>query len=192
MTSVTDRGIAAQARELPGEAQRGRRPAFDAQELDSFVRLHHERLVRLARLVCRDSSEAADAVQTALERAWRRRDALTDPAKLRPWLDRIVVREAIRQDSRRHRILARLHDALGDGRVDPVDPHGGLGHELAALRTAYETLSAEQRAAIALHLHLGYSVAETAEIVGAPVETVRSRLRLGRQRLRDAMREDHS
>jgi DNA-directed RNA polymerase specialized sigma24 family protein len=35
-----------------------------------------------------------------------------------------------------------------------------------------------------LHLYAGYSVAETAEIVGAPVETARSRLRLARQRLR--------
>ena len=192
VTSVTDRGIAAQAHALPADAERGREPAFGAQELDSFVRHHHERLVRLARLVSRDPSEAADAVQTALEQAWKRRDALADPAKLRPWLDRIVVREAIRQDSRRHRLLARLHDALGEGSVEPVDPRSGLDHELAALRTAFESLSAEQRAAIALHLHLGYSVAETAQIVEAPVETVRSRLRLGRQRLRDAMREDRS
>jgi DNA-directed RNA polymerase specialized sigma24 family protein len=36
-------------------------------------------------------------------------------------------------------------------------------------------------------MHLGYTVAETADLVGAPEETVRSRLRLAKQRLRDEL-----
>jgi DNA-directed RNA polymerase specialized sigma24 family protein len=42
---------------------------------------------------------------------------------------------------------------------------------------------------VALHLYAGHSVAETADIVGAPLETVRSRLRLARERLRHALEE---
>jgi len=42
---------------------------------------------------------------------------------------------------------------------------------------------------IALHLYAGYSVVETAEAVGAPVETVRSRLRLARERMRRQLEE---
>jgi len=64
--------------------------------LAEFVALHYDRLVRLARLVCRDGVDACDAVQVGLEQAWRRRSSLRDDARLRPWLDRIVVREAIR------------------------------------------------------------------------------------------------
>ncbi len=52
------------------------------------------------------------------------------------------------------------------------------------LKAAFARLSSEQRAVVALHLYAGYSVAETAELVGAPLETARSRLRLARQRLR--------
>jgi DNA-directed RNA polymerase specialized sigma24 family protein len=37
---------------------------------------------------------------------------------------------------------------------------------------------------VALHLHAGYTVSETAELVGAPIETVRSRLRVAREHLR--------
>ena len=72
---------------------------LDAQTLDAFVRAHHRRLTALARLVCLDATEAADAVQAAFEQAWRRRASLRDPDALRPWLDRIVVREAIRGDA---------------------------------------------------------------------------------------------
>ena len=58
------------------------------------------------------------------------------------------------------------------------------------LRAAFESLPAEQRAAVALHLHLGYSIAETAALVGVPVETLRSRLRVARERLRTAMGDE--
>jgi len=163
--------------------------ALDAATLDAFVRVHHDRLVSLARLVCLDASEAGDAVQTALEQAWRRRNGLRDPDALRSWLDRIVVREAIRLDRRRRSPLARFFGGPREIPVGVVDARAAVTPERVDLRLAYEALPAEQRAAIALHLHYGYSVAETAGIVGAPIETVRSRLRVGRERLRHALEE---
>jgi RNA polymerase sigma-70 factor (ECF subfamily) len=190
VNTATDRGSAAPGR--PHEAPAAgatRAVGLDAAELDAFVRSHHVRLVRLARLVCRDAADATDAVQAGLEQAWRRRGSLADPARLRPWLDRIVVREAIRGDSRKRLDLSRLHDALGRPRVEPIDERATLDPDHVALRAAYEALSTDQRAVVALHLHLGYSVAETAELVDAPVETVRSRLRLARGHLRRAMQE---
>jgi len=160
----------------------GRRPLADLTE---FVRDNNDRLIRLAGLVCRNVADAEDAVQAALERAWRNQSALRDPARLKPWLDRIVVREAIRITRSRESLLGRL---LGRDRdevvVEPVDPRSPDASKVAELKQAFERLSAEQRAVVALHLYAGYSVAETAEIVGAPVETARSRLRLARQRLR--------
>jgi RNA polymerase sigma-70 factor (ECF subfamily) len=59
----------------------------------------------------------------------------------------------------------------------------------ASLRRAFEALPAPQRAVVALHLYLGYSITETADIVGAPLETVRSRLRLARDQLRFQLAE---
>ena len=62
----------------------------------AFVTEHYDRLVRLAWLICRDGPDAADAVQRGLEQVWRQRATLRDEASLRPWIDRVVVREAIR------------------------------------------------------------------------------------------------
>ena len=76
-----------------------------AVELRDFVSEHHSRLIRLAILVTRSVDEAEDAVQAAFERAWRHRSSLTDPSRLRPWLDRIVVREAIRGAPRPMHVL---------------------------------------------------------------------------------------
>jgi RNA polymerase sigma-70 factor, ECF subfamily len=158
--------------------------------LETFVVEHYDRLLRLARLICRDASDASDAVQAGLEQAWRRRSSLRDPERRRAWLDRIVVREAIRISRRRRSLVQRIFGLDQD--VEWIEPVGsGMANvELRmALRKAFESLSPEQRAVIALHLYGGHSVAETAEIVGAPQETVRSRLRLARERLRHALEE---
>jgi DNA-directed RNA polymerase specialized sigma24 family protein len=67
--------------------------------------------VRLAGVICRDPADAQDAVQAAIERALRSRDNLRDPAKVRQWLNQIVVNESIRVDQRRRRWWSRLMTA---------------------------------------------------------------------------------
>jgi RNA polymerase sigma-70 factor (ECF subfamily) len=165
----------------------GGRPLADLTE---FVRDNNDRLIRLAGLVCRNVADAEDAVQTALVRAWRSQAALRDQERLKPWLDRIVVREAIRITRSRENMLGRF---LGRGRddiaVEPLDERAADAAQIAELNLAFGRLSAEQRAVVALHLYAGYSVAETAELVGAPVETARSRLRLARRHLRIELEE---
>ena len=102
------------------------------------------------------------------------------------------MRESIRVTRARRSWLSRLFAPVHEIEVDIVDLHPTMepADEWLDLRSAFEALSAEQRAVVALHLYRGYSVAETAELVGAPTETVRSRLRLARERLRAALRED--
>jgi RNA polymerase sigma-70 factor, ECF subfamily len=156
--------------------------------LIAFVTEHYDRLLRLARLICRDTADAADAVQLGLEQAWRKRSALRDEARLRPWLDRIVVREAMRVSKGRRSWLSRLFPTDVKW-IEPGDRRDSEPASFAALRDAFARLSAEQRAVVALHMHAGYTVAETAAIVGAPDETVRSRLRLAKQHLRRELEE---
>ena len=167
----------------------GRETAIE-RDIAEFVAAHYPRLIRLAGLICRDAIDSEDAVQAGLERAWRRRESLLDPNRLAAWLDRIVVREAIRLGRDRRSLRQRMERLVGDHhdidiRVAGTEPDPGSAvTSRAALRHAFESLPAPQRAVVALHLYLGYSIAETAEVVGAPLETVRSRLRLAREQMR--------
>jgi RNA polymerase sigma-70 factor (ECF subfamily) len=156
-----------------GEETRG----LEAQLAD-FFGLHYDRLIRLAALVCHAGVPVEDAVQSAMEQAWRRKHTLRDPERIRPWLDQIVVREAIRLN--RNPWWGRIRGDRG----------GGVNASWIALVTAFRTLPADQRAVVALHLYAGYSVEETADITSAGIETTRSRLRLARQRLRTQLAED--
>jgi RNA polymerase sigma-70 factor (ECF subfamily) len=151
-------------------------------QLADFFREHYDRLVRLAALVCHANASIEDAVQAAMEQAWRRRHTLRDLDRLRPWLDQIVVREAIRLNRRPWwtRFLAPDEARLPEA----TDRRGGVDPTWLALAEAFRTLPLEQRAVVALHLYEGYPVDETARLMGARIETTRSRLRLARRRLR--------
>lgn len=163
--------------------------AFE-DRLSSFFEAHYDRMTRLAGLICHAGVSAEDAVQAAMEQAWRRRDSLHDPGHLRSWLDRIVVREAIRLNRRPWWRRSRQPVDL-EMRLLP-DPAADITATRVALGAAFRTLPVEQRAAIVLHLHVGYPVADTARLMGASVETTRSRLRLARRRLRSELGEDRS
>ena len=181
---------------LPGLVDRNAadREAADRAALDVFFGSHYLRLVRLAGLVCADTSSAEDIVQTALERAWRSRRSLLDDARLRPWLDRIVVREAARERRSHLSWLGRLIDPptvteIQEPHRELVDGTAARFPERLALRQALDRLSVAQRAVVVLHLHAGYTLDETAEMLGVPRETVRSRLRTARDQLRHALEE---
>ena len=163
------------------------------RDLVDFVRQQQPRLIRLASLVCHNVADAEDAVQAGLEQAWRRRRTLRDPQKLSAWLDRIIVREAIRHDRRGSSLLSRLFPGPREIQIEPTRVTDEIGASVTgrdSIRTAFEALPAAQRAVVALHLYAGYSMPETARIVGASLETTRSRLRLARKRLRSQLGED--
>lgn len=157
--------------------------------LADFFEAQYGRMVGLAGLVCRRGTLAEDVVQAAMEQAWKRRGSLRDPDRMRWWLDRIVVREAIRMNRRSW--WSRVTSLQSDRRAALLpDPAGQMTPERIALTAAFDALTPEQRAACVLHLHLGYGVAETAQLMGAGVETTRSRLRIARRRLRADLSEE--
>jgi RNA polymerase sigma-70 factor (ECF subfamily) len=163
-------------------------PVAGEPSLEAFVTAHYRRLIRLAGIVCVERSDAEDAVQNALERAWRNRASLRQAERMKAWLDAILVREAIRLNGRGRSALRRLTRRLTGVEEAELGYLPDLADGFADL---IRRLPPIQRAALALHYEVGYSVAETAELMDAPLETTRSRLRLARERLRqDALRTD--
>lgn len=165
----------------------GRRETTTAPTLDLLVAEHYGRLLRVAVLICAERADAEDAVQIALERAWRHGQALRETDRLPAWLHRIVVREALRLERRRRGLLGRW---LTPPREIAAESASKTDRDLD-LQAALRELPVEQRVALVLHYYAGYSVGETAEISGVPLETTRSRLRLARGRLRAALGGSH-
>jgi RNA polymerase sigma-70 factor (ECF subfamily) len=141
------------------------------------------RLRRYALSLADDPAAADDLVQDCLERAIRKRHLWKRHGSIRNWLYRILYNVYLNQAPQRRR--ARSHMTLDDMPQVPAEPARQEG-QLACkdITAAMQTLSPEQRAAIALTALEGLSYDEAAGVLGIPIGTLRSRLARGREQLR--------
>lgn len=164
-------------------ARAGDRAATEALLTELLPRMRN-----LVRYLIRGDQEVDDIVQEALLAVVRGLSGFRGEGTLQSWVDRIVARTTF-AFLRRH----RRHDAATDAFTEPeelgvTEP---LADRYAARRRAVRLLDQlpdEQRHALVLHHVLGMTVGEIAEQLETPVETVRSRMRLGKNRLREAQR----
>ena len=168
----------------------------DAQaRFHALVLPHLDRLLGFARRRTDDTSDAEDAVQEACVRAWLAFGDLRDDALARPWLYRIlrsVLSDAFEKSGRRRQLVAisRLEDTHEDLVATDTD---FVFSEVAArldgetLRAGLASIPEDFAAAVELHDIDGFKYAEIAEIVGAPIGTVMSRISRGRRLLAGAI-----
>lgn len=161
--------------ELLAEHVAGSKTAFSA-----LVRRHQDHLWAVAIRMMRHHEDAADVVQDALVKAFRRADTFRGDAKVSTWLHRIVVTtalDALRASSRAEVLpfvpleAAEARDSIGrrDTRLD--------------VAAALALVPPDQRAAVVLVDLAGFSVDEAAWALGCPEGTVKSRCSRGRSRL---------
>jgi RNA polymerase sigma-70 factor (ECF subfamily) len=135
---------------------------------------------RLAVGMLRNDSEAEDAVQDAVFKAWRHFGRFRRNAELRPWLFTIVANECRRQ--RRSRWWNVLKQAgpieRSAGAADHVDP------AIADLRLAVYRLPHDQRLVIVLRYYLDLSFDEVARTLGISPKAAKSRTYRALERLR--------
>jgi RNA polymerase sigma-70 factor (ECF subfamily) len=171
-------------RDLVIRAQGGDLDAFSALTVVST-----DRLYAAARLILRDSEQAADAVQDALLQAWIDLRGLRDPDRFDAWLRRLLVRACYRAAKRRRtRDIVEIKVASTADRVTP-DAQRALAIR-DQLERGFRRLSPEQRAPIVLHHYLGLSLSESAEALGVPLGTMQSRLSRATQAMRAALEAD--
>jgi RNA polymerase sigma-70 factor, ECF subfamily len=164
-------------RELVERAKAGDRDAFS-----ELGRAWVDRLYAIACLILRDPERARDATQEALVAGWRDIRSLRDPDRFEPWLRRILVNACYRE-ARRDRARLRVEQHVARLDVDGQDPAAALA-DRDELERGFRRLAPDQRALIALHFYLGLPLQETADSLGLPLGTVKSRLHRAVQELR--------
>jgi RNA polymerase sigma-70 factor (ECF subfamily) len=141
---------------------------------------------RVAYGVLRSRPEAEDVSQEAFAKAHRSFRQLRDRGALRAWLVRITWRLAInRQRSNRRRVARELTAQRQADTVTTTDP---IESERAAqLWAAIDALPRKLRIVTVLAAIEGHDLREVAALLGLPVGTVKSRLFLARQRLKELL-----
>ncbi|MEV6874916.1 RNA polymerase sigma factor SigM [Amycolatopsis sp. NPDC051128] len=157
--------------------------AGDPHAFSELVQRHRDRMWAVALRTVRDPEEAADALQDAFISAFRAAGNFRAESQVTTWLHRIVVNACLDRIRRRQ---ARPTVPLPEtGFNEPAVPRDSMAERETSLlvRAALDQLPEDQRAPIVLVDVEGYSVAETAKMLGIAEGTVKSRCARGRGKL---------
>jgi RNA polymerase sigma-70 factor (ECF subfamily) len=185
--SCTVEGLPLDERELIARARRG-----DVSAYEDLVRAFQDIAHRAAYLIG-GADDAEDAVQEAFVKAYRALPSFRDGSPFRPWLLRIVSNEARnrrRAAGRRANLALRIIEDRPTDDAAPSPEEAVLVQERRqALAAAIGELREEDRLVVTCRYLLQLSEAETAETLGIPAGTVKSRLSRSLAQLRGRLAE---
>jgi RNA polymerase sigma-70 factor (ECF subfamily) len=174
---------------LVRSAQGGDQKAFTA-----IVRAYQRHVYRVAYSLSRNASDADDLAQETFVRAYQAIGRFRVGEPLYPWLARIATNLTFSLfRSRRRRPETALEPMLEAGAQwgvndDPAD-HAAAGERDTRVRAAFEKLSPEHQAVLALRAVQDLSYQEIADALRVPPGTVMSRLSRARAELKRLLEE---
>jgi RNA polymerase sigma-70 factor, ECF subfamily len=160
---------------------------LDEQALSELYDRYQAPMYGLAMRVTNDAGLAQDAVQEAFISIWRNAARYSEArASVRTWMLSITHHRAVDLNRRRRPTtpLPEIEMASAAFSTPDVWPEVSRAVDADSVRTAMSTLPDSQRQAIELAYFDGLTQLEISDRTGAPLGTVKSRVRLGLVQLR--------
>lgn len=161
----------------------------DHEAFNQIMRNHEDRVFSVCLRIMGSREQALDAVQETFLTAFRKAGQFKGNSALGTWIYRIAVNtcyDLLRKQKR------KAADPIPE-HLDPADHSAEDAMDSAALRPelqrALAALPEDFRSAVVLADIEGLGLNQVAEIVGAPVGTVKSRVFRGRRLLAEMLRE---
>ena len=177
-----------------------RTAAHETGAFERLMRRHNSRLFRVARAILKEDAAAEDAVQEAYLEAFRHAGTFRGDAQVSTWLTRIVINQSLMRLRRqkRDRVVVPFEGKDGPtGAEEPADERSEspaastLRAELRRLlERRIDELPEAFRTVFVMRDVEEMSVQETADLLGIPQATVRTRLFRARALLRQALARD--
>ena len=161
--------------------------AGDRAAAEALCRELLPRVRNLVRYLLRGDARVDDVAQEALIAVLRGLGSYRGDGRFESWVDRVVARATFTAIRRIRAETQPGEHAAVEGGPGSDDSGGELYALRRELAQALDRLPGDQRESLVLHFAVGMTVPEIAEAAAAPIETVRSRLRLGKAALRVAL-----
>ena len=170
---------------------------LQTEALDQLYERYSRSIFSLALMIVGDRATAEEITLDVFMRIWQKADSYrADQARVSTWLTHIARHHAIdvlRRRAVRPDQYALSLDELTPGVPLPAQDPGELAEQSLRrerIRTAIARLPAEQRQALTLAYFGGYTQTQIAEALRQPLGTIKTRLRLAMQKLRDFLRDE--
>ena len=176
----------------PDLATLRRAQAGDRDAIAELVTGQQRYVYSIAMSLMRDPAEAADLTQDAFVRVLKSLGTYRGETKFTTWLYRLVVNIGLDRLRRRGRPLVRMDEdpdfdvASEDPLLDAPDVVERL-EQAAMVRRALDELPDAQRLALTLHYFDELRYEDIADVMGVPLNTVKSHIRRGKERLARAL-----
>jgi len=166
-----------------------------AGEQQALAQLYDESSRLVYSVVARIVGDSADAEEVTLDvytQVWRMasdyRPERGSPSTWMIMMARSRALDRVRSRQGRQKRETAMEDA-GEPRAggDAPEEKAWMNQRRIKVREAIETLAPEQKQAIEMSFFLGYTHSELAEQLGQPLGTVKTRIRLGMLKLRQAL-----
>ncbi|MFM8826957.1 MAG: RNA polymerase sigma factor [Actinomycetota bacterium] len=159
----------------------------DRNALEQLLRTHHDAIRAVCFRIVIDKGAAEDATQAALMAVARSIRQFKGTSKFSTWAYRIATNAALDEVRRTRRRPVPTDDAsLGRASAPQTDP-ADLVIDNMALEAALAQVSEDFRVPLVLFHLRDMPYEEIAEVLGIPVNTVRSRISRARAQLRDLL-----
>ena len=171
----------------------------DEEAFEALMRRFNQKLFRVARSILKNDADAEDALQEAYLQAYRRMADFRGESQLGTWLTRIVINQSLMRlrAGKRDRVILPFTQPDGSD-MDLTEEIADEGAESppdatfrAEIRRMLEhhidTLPLPMRTVLVMRDVEDMSVQETADSLGIPSATVRTRLFRARAMLRDRL-----
>ena len=158
----------------------------DAASFASLYNRHAKAVMSVAFRLVGDREIAADLTQATFLKLWERPSAVSaGEGMLRPWLLRVVRNAAVDTLRRRRlRAIGPEDRIVADDALDDVAEAVVTRARAVATRDLLASLESPQRRVIELTYFGELTQTQIASVLGVPLGTVKSRLRLGLGKLR--------
>jgi RNA polymerase sigma-70 factor (ECF subfamily) len=164
------------------------------EALDQLYERYCRLVFGLALAIVGDRSTAEEITLDVFMRVWQKAASYrADHAKVSTWLTHIARHHAIdvlrRQAVRPDQSALSLDEVTPDGAIQTQDAEKLAEHLLLRerVRSAISRLPAEQMQALMLAYFGGYTQSQIADILQQPLGTVKTRIRLAMQKLRELL-----
>jgi RNA polymerase sigma-70 factor (ECF subfamily) len=165
----------------------------DPDAFEEFFNTYRRPVYITALAITRDSFLAEEILQDCFVKAYRARHRLRTDRSPLPWLHRVATNMCYSRIARRRMIIepltALISNLVADltSRPDQVVESREI---IEVLQRAIDTLPPKQQTAVILYYLHGYSLAESAEIAGCNVGTMKSRVHYALKALRSRLPEE--